>query len=119
MSNIAIETAAMFISQFFSKKSYKNSFFVNFVFSYFSMYLQKYLTYRDVLYLKKILERFCFDHLKCNALEDWVRGVEIKMCVHFFLRHPLNLNDLILPLLLNLQLKFKKKFISQCHLQAS
>ena len=53
------------------------------------MYLQKYLTYRDVLYLKKILERFCFDHLKCNALEDRVWGVEIKMRVHFFLRHPL------------------------------
>ena len=53
---------------------------------YFSMYLQKYFTYKNVLYLKRILKRFCFDHLNCNfALRGTVWAVEIKTHFHFIL----------------------------------
>ena len=70
---------------FLKKKSYKNAFFGILFSSYFSMYLQKYFTYKNVLYLKRILKRFCFDHLNCNfALRGTVWAVEIKTCVHFF-----------------------------------
>ena len=61
--------------------------FSNIFFSYFSMYLQTYLSYRDVLYLKIILKKFWFDHLKCNfALGCIIWAVEIKICVHIFLK---------------------------------
>ena len=78
------------MSNFFLKKSYKNAFFGISFSSYFSMYLQKYFTYKNVLYLKRILKRFCFGHFNCNfALTGTVWAVEIKTCVHFFLGHPL------------------------------
>ena len=61
--------------------------FSNIFISYFSMYLQKYLSYRYILYLKIILKKFCFDHLKCNfALGCTIWAVEIKICVHIFLK---------------------------------
>ena len=64
--------------------------FSNIFFSYFSMYLQRYLSYRDVLYLKIIPKKFCFVHSKCNfALECTIWAVKIKICVHIFLKKKL------------------------------
>ena len=64
--------------------------FSNIFFSSFSMYLQKHLSYRDVIYLKIILKKFYFDHLKCNfALGCTIWAVEIKICVHIFLKKKL------------------------------
>ena len=54
-------------------------------FSYFSMCLQKYLSFRDILCLKIILKKFCFNHLKYNfALGGLIWVVEIRICVHIF-----------------------------------
>ena len=51
------------------------------------MYLQKYWSYRDVLYLKIILKQFYFDRLKSSfALEGMIWAVETKICDHFFLK---------------------------------
>ena len=55
------------------------------------MYLQKYWSYRDVLYLKIILKQFYFDHLKSSfALEGMIWAVETKMCDHFFFKKKLH-----------------------------
>ena len=50
----------------------------------------KVLRHRDVQYLKLILWRHSFDHLKCTFTLGIVYAAEIKISVHFFLRHPLS-----------------------------
>ena len=53
--------------------------------SCFHKQLQKYLSYKDVLYLKIILQR-SFDHLRSNfAIGGTIWAVETKMCVHISL----------------------------------
>ena len=75
---------------FFWKKSYKKAIFLNIIFSHLSSHLQKFLRHRRVQYLKLILWRHSFDHLKCTfALGIVVFAAEVKISVHFFLRHPI------------------------------
>ena len=92
---------------FFEKKGYKKTIFWKMIFSHFLSYLQKFLSHRHVQYLKLILWRHSFDHLKCTfALGIVVFAAEIKISVHFFLRHPLYTPFFILKCTYNAKLLY-------------
>ena len=70
------------VKQFYLSKKLKKQFLKM---TYFSMYLWKYLSHRNVQYLKFNFRRHCFDHLKKTfALGVIVFVIEIKINVNFF-----------------------------------
>ena len=86
-----IKIDKFYLTENLPKKSYKNAKIWKFDFSYFLVYLLNYLTYRNVLYLILILERFWFDLLKSIlSISVTVFKLYGRKAVYFFFVCPLD-----------------------------